>query len=194
MFYFWNVDQLVKDLRADIVTEVEKMRYLLATSFLQLFAFQQASTFTPVNPYEMLIKPLFFGVQVGILVWGFQHCFYINQKNDNKNFIERFICLGFPVGIRLGVYLLLGTIFVLIVGLLVSIHYYPVVLQAIRDFTNAENITVVKSSTETIIKTSPALKAGILRMHIFQYIVSYLFSIIFFIILGKKIDAVGKVD
>lgn len=193
MFYFWNVNQLVKDLRAGIVTEYEKMRYLLFTALLEVFAVNQASNIRPVNQSEMLIKALFVGLMVALVIWGIHHCYIINQKNDNKNFIERFICLSVPISIRLGVYFLLGMFLIVLCGVLVGTHFYPIVMQALKDI-GANQVTVVTNATGTLVKTTTALKPTIVRMHIFQYIYSALYQILFFLFLGRKIDAVGKLE
>jgi hypothetical protein len=187
MFYFWNVDALVRDLRAGIVTEYEKMKYLLATSLLQLYALSFVTNFTPTNRIEILVNALMFGVEVGIFVWGIYHCYIINKHNDNKNFIERFICLGFPVGIRLSIYFLAG----ILLGFLVIVFAVALFTGLPQTISAASNVVVNVSPSQKIQIAAIIQKAGLLRLHVFNFILSSVFSILFFIILGRKIAAVG---
>ncbi len=129
MFYFWHVDDLVHDLRAGIVTEYEKMRYFLWT--VVLHSAQGLSFMKDISPAEKSLISVFVLIGLFILIWGIYHCYRMNKQfGDNKNFIERFVCLSFPLGIKIGVLSALLFIAVLalvaiIIALIFSIKYAP---------------------------------------------------------------------
>lgn len=193
MFYFWNVNHLVQDLRAGVVTEFDKMRYLLATILVQFLGVSSAAKFVPTNNYEVLLKALFFGVAVGITIWGVQHCYLINKHNDNKNFLERFICLSFPVVVRLLIFSLLGLFIALVLvtfGLVLFGDTIPRQLESYSGIINA----VKQGQSVQVMATSPALRQGLLRLHVINFIFSSVISVIYFLILGKKIGEVGRTN
>jgi hypothetical protein len=97
--YFWRVDQLVKDLRAGIVPEYDKMKYLLFGLLLAYFFTNMAGPATRIPGINAVLSLL----ECFILIWGVYHCFAINREHDNKNFLERFICLSFPLVLQLAV-------------------------------------------------------------------------------------------
>ncbi len=84
--YLWNVNALVKDLREDNVSEKEKLKYYLFTIVSNI-------VFTIDLSWYAVIP-----IIVGIL--GILSCFEVNSKNDNKQFLDRMICINVPLCIR----------------------------------------------------------------------------------------------
>lgn len=51
----------------------------------------------PIFPIDRLIPV---GLNLAFTVIGAVYCYAINKIGDNKDFIARMICLGWPIGIR----------------------------------------------------------------------------------------------
>lgn len=195
MFYFWNVNQLVKDLRAGIVTEYEKFQYLFCSlifiplQFLAPFNFNSTAT----SIQDIYTFYLFVFLQLAVLAWGFYYCFAKNKSNDNKNFIERFICLSVPVGFRVLLYSALALIALLILGTFGAKIFFPNLATAFTEIANslkeAPNNSV---NINALIASNPALKAFSSTIMLANYIFKLAFSALFFWLLGKKIDEVGS--
>lgn len=86
--YWWNVDALVQEFRANQVSEYEKYKYYLASTMLGLLML----LLTPRSPFTF--------ISILIVFWGIRTCFLANQQGDGVQFIERMICLRFPLIIR----------------------------------------------------------------------------------------------
>lgn len=88
--YLWNVNALVKEFQEDRISEREKMKYYLVTSVLMTLG-QQHGLQIGVNNIVYAVV-VFLGVVL---------CYKANSNGDNRNFIDRMVCLGFPIMIRL---------------------------------------------------------------------------------------------
>lgn len=95
---------------------------------------------------------------------GTYYCYAKNKSGDKKDFITRFICLGLPVGVRLFVFTL--PVFIL-VGVIES--EYGIGKQ------------INKLGKEVYFTT------------INQVIVAFLFEIIYFAYLGKKLNEISQI-
>jgi hypothetical protein len=193
--YFWNIDQLVQELRAGTLSEYEKMKYLLASILLQLYAMSN-TRLLPQNGMEMIIGALIFGVMVGVTVWGVYHCFIINKQNDNKNFIERFVCLGFPIGVRLAVYALAGLFILLFtVGLLGLLFFSPEIKsQVIVQGAGASAVSSLPTTGKLIINNVNYYNHALFIASLVQLLFFIVLSLIYYILLGRKIAEVSKKD
>ena len=95
--YFWKVDELVKDLRNNQVSQKEQFHYILTFTILSILSTEPALCVDltyHINDLYMSISLLIVNI-IGVV--------YIYNKNasgDNKDFLPRIICLGFPVLIR----------------------------------------------------------------------------------------------
>lgn len=196
MFYFWNVNQLIKDLRAGIVTEYEKFQYLFCSVIfipLQFLApFNPNSTVNSIQ--DIYLFYLFIFLQLAVLAWGFYYCFSKNKNNDNKNFIERFICLSVPVGFRVLLYSGLALIALLFLGVFGAKIFFPHLSTAITEVTNSLKGGMPNNTMNlnVLIASNPTLKAFSAAVMLANYIFKLAFTALFFILLGKKIDEVGK--
>ena len=120
--YFWNIKALEEDLRQGKVTPNEKIKYLFAfivmygflkeliirvrpqyygdysadplgSFMMQWVSMQVFSVWTILRNGELLLRWLF-------ILGGVIFCYQANRKGDNKEFIDRFVCLSLPVSIR----------------------------------------------------------------------------------------------
>jgi hypothetical protein len=112
---FWNVEKLAVRFKNNEVTEKEKFQYLLiflvSTSLLSYFPVEYTSN------GEKYIE-MFVALTISIL--GTLACYIQNQKGDGRFFIERFISLGFPIGIKIIVLGILLYILFLFISLFVT--------------------------------------------------------------------------
>jgi len=99
--YFWKIDKLESDLIKGAMSNADKFQYLLASTILIALGFEvssfisESATITRVTESIIVVVATIVGT-----IW----CYNRNGKGDNAEFIDRFICLSFPVGIRLIVY------------------------------------------------------------------------------------------
>lgn len=181
--YFWKVDDLVRDLRAGIVSEYDKMKYFLfeiVLVYLGLFG-NIAHGDTPTA----IITMFFMVFQLAIVVWGTYHCFVINKQHDNKNFLERYICLRFPLMIRFAVYVFLGLLVLALIFVLGHIsveHSYKVIHQSSK--------VIIHQSRGVLARNTIGGRSNLL-LQILAESYALILSIIFYIILGRKIAAVS---
>lgn len=80
--YFWNINALIEDLRLNKVTERDKMLNFLVTITILVLIASSA-------------------LDIILFVVGIILCFRTNSNGDNKNFIDRVICLSVPIFSRL---------------------------------------------------------------------------------------------
>jgi hypothetical protein len=96
--YFWQTRALAEDLRAGHVSERQRMHYLLAHTVLM-------SGSIPLNlsrewPFD-LGESLLWWIGLAINVAGVALCFEANHEGDDRDFVSRFICLSWPITVRL---------------------------------------------------------------------------------------------
>jgi hypothetical protein len=100
--YWWDVRSLASALREGALTEREKFAYLFiwlwpGLVLLLLLGWEAETTDQNVWMTEaMLIGHV-------VLVAGVFRAYRINQAGDNRNFLERLVCLAWPVTVRAGV-------------------------------------------------------------------------------------------
>ncbi len=109
---FWNVEKLAGQLKQGELSSKQKLRYLLVVF-----------VFLGITPYAYLGEAYnaAYGLEVLVVlfatIWGILYCHEANEEGDGKDFFERFICIGVPVGVRIMVislpaYLILSSLFV----------------------------------------------------------------------------------
>jgi len=95
--YFWKIKLLVEELKTGKVEQKQRLHYLLAwVVFGTLFVYLGIGMGEKLSQY-LVIEMV---GAVTICVFGTLICFSTNSRGDNKEFIDRYICLGIPVGIR----------------------------------------------------------------------------------------------
>ena len=95
--YFWNTTALADDLKARRVPQRDKMIYLLVPITLSV-----ASEFLPIEPHETRLLTLVeFVLAIVVTIGGILLCYQANRRGDDEEFLDRFICLGWPLAIRM---------------------------------------------------------------------------------------------
>lgn len=108
--YFWNAEALAQELKADTLSQPERMKYLLAFMLFFTPLTELLYLYFPTQKTSLAVLSVILnGVMTlgGVIV-----CYFANRAAQGKNFVERFICLNVPISIRLGV--LLGVAVVLV--------------------------------------------------------------------------------
>ena len=99
--YFWNTKALATRLKEGTLTQGEKLPYFLffvAISYLiyEINFFPNGS-----EPSEGIEDLVHSGLTICLGVLGTFLCYRVNKEGDNSEFIDRFICLNFPVCIKI---------------------------------------------------------------------------------------------
>jgi hypothetical protein len=101
--YFWKVSALVEDLKNGRVSQRQKMHYYLANTLFYLVLFYiNGLMATKPNIFTMLNILLGLFVTVG----GILLCYETNSQGDDKEFVDRAICLSWPINLRMLVVLI----------------------------------------------------------------------------------------
>lgn len=112
MFFWWHVDGLAHALKAKVISEKDKSLYLLGNFIFVIgciiiyYLLPQAC----LPPYREIIHSTGGILYLLVIGWGIFVTFQTNRAGDNNAYIERFICLAFPIGLRIMTYFLLVAI------------------------------------------------------------------------------------
>jgi hypothetical protein len=107
--YFWNTYALAKELKEGTLDQKEKVKYFIIFVLTEYLFFDLAYLLDEPSAINYPFEPIFYTLIVG---FGIYLCFRINQRGDNSEFIDRFVCIGFPIAIRF-IVALIGIVFVL---------------------------------------------------------------------------------
>jgi|GEM_PF-935467 len=99
--HLWNVNALIDDFAYKKITEQQKFRYILLYVALMTIVSNSVLYVGTKYSHELVVELV---LSVLITIWGMNRCFTINQSNGGDDFISRYVCIGFPVGIRLFVF------------------------------------------------------------------------------------------
>lgn len=94
----WNTRELSERLSAGTLSEKEKMHYFLLQALLVVVGTAKVVNYSPIRPifYDHIGDVLVFLITlVGILLVYKQ-----NERGDNRHFVDRAICLGVPIFMR----------------------------------------------------------------------------------------------
>lgn len=106
--YFWKIDSLVQELKDGSLPQSERMKYLLATVTVYAAVAELSFLFAEPITALQIFQSVFI---VALTVVGTIYCYVVNRRGDNREFIDRFICIGWVVSVRvtalfMGVYFL----------------------------------------------------------------------------------------
>ena len=131
--YFWSIKKLTTDLKDNKISEKEKFKYFLTLVILELilinlivYTWQEINTANLINS---LITFVGFILAVTII-------YKKNKKGDNKNYIERYVCLSLPAAVRAFVYSLIAAFIFGIIGTIVWGEQYTNTMASSDIFSN----------------------------------------------------------
>lgn len=94
---FTHLDDLATNLRDDKLTEADKFEYLV---LLVVLSGLSGSTVV-FNPWRSAAQPWLLVSTVAFFLIGLTVCVRLNQRGDNRAFLERVIVLGAAISLRL---------------------------------------------------------------------------------------------
>ncbi len=95
--YWFNSSKLADDFREGRVDERERFKYYLASLIAWSVVVQVLIFSGTVLDVESLVSA---GANLIVIVVGTVLCYRVNRRGDDKDFIPRMICLGWPVGVK----------------------------------------------------------------------------------------------
>lgn len=104
--YFWNVRALAEDLKLGQVTQEEKMKYFLVQTVIISLVFSFISHLASPLYSTGAMAFLESTMDLVVNVLGIWMCYEANKLGDNKEFLDRIICLSLPIGVRLTVFII----------------------------------------------------------------------------------------
>ena len=98
--YFWNTKKLSEELANNEVTETEKFKYFLGANILYtFFVYYALFSISQVNAFFILE----FFVVLLIVIYGSLRVYRNNGGSKGVILLERVVCLGFPLTIKITV-------------------------------------------------------------------------------------------
>lgn len=101
--YFWKVNALAEDLKNRRVTQRQKMQYYLANTLLYLSSVYITGLIA-VKPNLLTGINILLGL--AITAGGILLCYKANSQGDDEEFIDRMVCLSWPISMRMIVVLI----------------------------------------------------------------------------------------
>lgn len=94
---FWNTQKLSDALREGRVTTAQSALYLAANVLIwSLLVELAAHVQTPKNILDYVLT----AVSISSAIFGTWICYRANARGDNRDFIERYVCLSLPITVR----------------------------------------------------------------------------------------------
>ena len=96
--YLWKTKELVLKMKNDELSQTEKFKYFLVFIILTTI-FARLSSYTSISPtFQAVIVSILTAV---IVIAGTILCYRTNRKGDDREFIDRIICISLPIYIKL---------------------------------------------------------------------------------------------
>jgi hypothetical protein len=95
--YFWNTAALAKKLRLRSLSQSEKMKYFVASSACYVLFFEINGYLNESPDFWPILRS---AVTVMTTIIGIIFCYRANSEGDGQEFIDRFICLSWPIAIK----------------------------------------------------------------------------------------------
>ena len=96
--YFWRIQLLKDELSEGTLSQSARFKYYLACTIIGSI-FLELTVLFPIEFSTVLVASSIFTICATVA--GTTYCYLVNRNRDNKEFIDRFICIGWVVGIRL---------------------------------------------------------------------------------------------
>lgn len=97
--YWLRGAKLTEDLREGRVDQKEQFKYCLATFVVWNVIAQVFFYFG--GPYFPIRRLIPVGLNLAVTIMGIVYCYAVNKMGDNKDFILRLFCLGWPIGMQI---------------------------------------------------------------------------------------------
>lgn len=110
--FWWRITPLKEQLLSGGPSQSDQMKYLLATLAFYVIAGEAGFLAAEADPEATLRLTDWISSLVFIVCtcFGTYYCYRRNLAGDGRRFVERFICIGWPVSIRFFVFLLVALV------------------------------------------------------------------------------------
>ena len=100
--HFWSTKKLEYDFTVGGLSQRQRYKYFLVYIVAGLIVSELDSLFSMFKsetaiPLEM---SLISTISIVAAILGTVYCYHVNQKGDDKGFIDRYICFSIPIGVR----------------------------------------------------------------------------------------------
>ena len=129
--YWWNIKALASELKSGKVSPFEKFKYFFAF-MLVTSIFVELIYLFPLPESPTLFDYASSILVILITILGLILCYKSNKKGDNKDFIERFVCLSWPITIRL-----------IVIIIAISVPYYLVIGDSLVEVTTIVDVLFI---------------------------------------------------
>ena len=98
--YFWSINSVARDLKANSLSEWQKTKYYIATVLYTFFESWISGSVSGFNYYTFVS----YFLSSVVVIYSMVLIFNINHKADDRNFIERLTCFSLPAIIKTSVF------------------------------------------------------------------------------------------
>jgi len=103
--YLWNTKALATKLKSGELSQAERFKYLFLSVIMFALLGEVASCVGSIRP-PAVIKITESVIVLIIIIGGTLLCYKANKRGDNKEFADRYICLGIPIFLKLAALLI----------------------------------------------------------------------------------------
>lgn len=114
--YFWNVGKLVDEIQNETLSEKEKFKYYLSINLITTILTSGVGASLLLNEKMALLSTFCDIFNVLIFLFGTYYLYKLNA--DRGSFLERMVCIGWPVGFKV---LIVSLLFYFILLILVDV-------------------------------------------------------------------------
>lgn len=132
--YFWNVKQLIHDLKTNQVQQGQFKNYYIASSILILLSFFFVAI-SPEQPVKLNLAT--FVVNLGLLISWTNAIFKANGGEQGQQFLNRFFALYLPIVLKTLVVFLVAVILIELIWSNYSEAWNEVELEKINQYKDA---------------------------------------------------------
>jgi hypothetical protein len=96
---FWKVSDLANRLKNNEVKRAETLKY-----FIVMTIFGGVLFLLPATKVDTFTRNLMILIFIVYTISVLSLAFFTNRRGDNKEFIKRYVCIAFPIEVRMFVY------------------------------------------------------------------------------------------
>lgn len=95
--HFWKTSNLQSELKNGTLSQADRFKYFFVFIVLTTIVMEIAGYIPSVSSFEKSTGSV---LNIIVTIVGTIWCYKVNKAGDNSDFIDRYICLSLPVGVR----------------------------------------------------------------------------------------------
>jgi hypothetical protein len=95
--YIWNTKSLAQKLKDGSLTQSGRVKYLLATVVLYVIVLEGSFLIGESLTFAFILRAV---LLIAITIVGTLYSYRVNRDGDNREFLDRYICIGWVVSIK----------------------------------------------------------------------------------------------